>query len=416
MLQPDTSPQTSPAEAWGLAPDVRPTGQGAGHRTGARPRVPGLSLAGWASSRELVYPSTDDRGEPRRYSGRVYLPPLRLNRRALGVPLVVFVHATEARRDQVPHFNRGAEALAGALAATCRSMAVAMPDLPGCGLDPSPRPHPFCHARSLAVSVLDMIAPALRLLDREALFWDGRVFLLGYSSGGYAALAAVKEWQINPRYRDLPLSGAACLAGPFLLAETIRGRFLADTPYAHPDIVPMLASAYHDLYPQARSMALDQCLHPRLLEAREGGLDHGSVRDWLGGADGSRTLCRKLNQRITGSPRQAPPARDLLHPRWLETQALAAAWPNTEVGALLRENTLVGGWCPRVPILLGSSPADECVPPENTQALLKDWARLDASARVTCLPPLTFRGRGLSHTAAAMPALAAAFHWCSRQP
>ena len=417
MPMSETSPPTHLAEAW--CPEATPWTEGTTERRGPDGRAGlsghGRTLAGLAASRELVYDSTDDRGEVRHYSGRVYLPALRLKRRAQGVPLVVFVHATEARWDQVPHFNRGVEALLGALAATCRSMAVAMPDLPGCGLDPSPRPHPFCHARSLAVSVLDMIGPALRLLDREALPWDGRVFLVGYSSGGYSALAAVKEWQLNPKYRDLPIRGAACLAGAFGLAEAIRSSFLAPAPFKHPDIVPLIAAAYQDLYPWAESVQMDRFLNPRLLETREGGVDHGNIRDWLSGAYGSRAICRKINQRLTGSPRRALPAAALVDPGWLAAQVGTRAWPHTELGSLLQENTLIGGWRPVVPILLGTSPTDECVPPENSHALMRDWARQGTRAQVTFMP-LTCCGLGLRHTAAAMPALARAFHWCGRQP
>ena len=59
--------------------------------------------------------------------------------------------------------DRGAEARVGAMAAYFHDFAVAMPDLPGCGLDPSPRPHPYCHARCLAHCVLDL-AKAFRWL------------------------------------------------------------------------------------------------------------------------------------------------------------------------------------------------------------------------------------------------------------
>jgi len=68
-----------------------------------------------------------------------------------------------------------------------------MPDLPGMGGDRTGY-HPFCHAQSLATSVLDMIRPALELLAASSTWrWDGRIFLAGYSAGGYGALAAVKE-------------------------------------------------------------------------------------------------------------------------------------------------------------------------------------------------------------------------------
>ena len=382
---------------------------------GDAPFWPADRLVGWADSRELRYDSTDDRGQARRYSARVYLPVLRARRKARGLPLVVFIHATLGQWDQVPQFNRGPEALAGALAANLHHFAVAMPDMPGHGKDPSSRPHPFAHARSLAPAVLDLIQPSLALLEAEGLAWDGRVFLVGYSSGGYAALAAVKAWHQDPRFAGVPLTGAACMAAGFRQSETIRTVLRAPGPFAHLDVLPTQMIAYQDLYPDAAACRLEQCLDPRLLEVRQGGLDEGRLQDWIHGTLSSEAICRNLRQRLTGSPTTPIPLRALVQPRWLAEQFDHPDWPNTEVGLLLRENDLIGGWRSRVPILLASSPGDECVAPENTEALMADWAGQGAGAPVTFLP-LTLFGHALKHRAAAIPALAQAFRWCARQP
>jgi dipeptide/tripeptide permease/poly(3-hydroxybutyrate) depolymerase len=369
----------------------------------------GDRFASWVSSRELVYPSRDDRGAERLYSGRVYLPSPWLRRSSLAVPLVVYVHGTETEPDQVPQFNRGGEAMVGAMAAYFRNFAVAMPDLPGCGKDPSLRPHPFCQAKSLAFSVLDMIAPALRLLEVERRRWDGRIFIVGYSSGGYGAMAAVRELHTNPSYAWIPLAGAACMAGPFHFAESTRALLADATPYHRPDIQVLLLHAYHDLYPEQDVFSPGQVLHAGLLESRTGGFDQGNVHDWLRSACSTALLCQKIKFRLTGTIHGRIPARGVMNPDWVRTQLLSPAWPDTPAGRILMENDLVGGWQPKVPMLLATSPTDECVPASNTYDIMEDWAQAGCT-RVEFYP-LTLLGVGVDHSTGAALALAKAFSW-----
>jgi len=118
-----------------------------------------------------------------------------------------------------------------------------------------------------------MIRPTLDLLASCTLKWDGRIFLLGYSSGGYGALAAVKEWHLNPRYADLPLTAAACMAGPFHFSESTRAFLTEAAPCQRPDIQARLLRAYHDLYPESGVFAPERAMNDELLEERGDGLD-----------------------------------------------------------------------------------------------------------------------------------------------
>jgi hypothetical protein len=371
---------------------------------------PGERIASWVTSRGLEYASSDAQGGARRYSGRVYLPVSRLRPRALSAPLVVYVHGTEADRDNVPQYNRGSEAMAGAMAAWYHGFIVAMPDLPGYGHDPSPRPHPYCHAKSLALSVLDMIRPTLDLLEPRELRWDGRIFLLGYSSGGYGAMAAVKEWQTNARYAGLELTAAACMGGPFNFAEATRALLSDAAPYQRPEIQAYLLRAYHDQYPEAGVFAPAQALHPRLLEVKPDGFDQGNLPSWLEGADSGERVCQKIRTRLTGAPHTPISAQAIMNPEWLATQFLTPEWPDTDVGRILSENDLVEGWHPRVPMLLAASPEDECVQASNTFALMKAWALRGCSSKVA-FHPLTVCGRPLDHATGGPLALEKAFRW-----
>jgi len=410
---PGASAELGQLEA-GLEPDAEPElgeegGQASrrlgGRRLTARPaeRIPSL-----VTSHELRYASRDARGVDRLYSGRVYLPTTWVRHRPPAVPLVVYVHATEAERDNIPQFNRGPEAMAGALAAYFHRFAVAMPDLPGYGHDPSPRPHPYCHAQSLALSILDMVRPALDLLEACQMPWDGRLFLVGYSSGAYGAMAAVKELGTNPRYAGLALTAAACMGGPFQFAEAIRASLGTDAPYPRPDIQAFLLQAYHDLYPEEGVFA--QAINPALLETRSHGPDAGDLQAWLAGQCSNEMICQKIRARLTGSPFTPIPARAIMNPEWLARQILTPAWPDTAVGRILQENDLVEGWHPEAPMLLATSPRDECVSASNTYAIMEAWARRGCRAKVEC-HPLTLFGAPLDHEHGATLALGKAFRW-----
>jgi hypothetical protein len=365
----------------------------------------------WSVSQGVQYGSTDDRDEARIYSGRVFLPTF-WRKGPVPVPLVVFVHATELRRREVPFFNRGSETRIGAMAANACGFVVAMPDLPGLGLDPSPRPHPFCHAKALAHSVLDMIPAALASLDPAELTWDGRLFIMGYSAGGFAAMAAVREAQTNPAFSGIQVTGSACMGGPFHFSEAIR-RTLTDavTPFSRPYIQTYLVHAFHDLYPEQGLFHPERALNASLLRPqRSGAMDDGHLLQWLDGSLAGDDVNTRIKLRLRGDPEAPLCGREVMDPQWVATYLDSEVWPDSPVGRILRQNDLVGGWVPRSPMLLAASPADECVAGVNTAMVLKEWAREGCRTELE-LYPLTWRGAGLDHLKGGLMALVKAFWW-----
>lgn len=410
---------TGPAEPLRFAaPGGPPAAAGAGKGTLVRlhPKVGtdgrGLRrVARWVVSQGVQYGSTDDRDEARIYSGRVFLPTF-WRRGPVAVPLVVFVHGIELQPWEVPFFNRGAETRLGAMAANACGFVVAMPDLPGLGLDPSPRPHPFCHAKSLAHCVLDMIPAALASLDPAELTWNGQIFIMGYSAGGYAAMAAVREAQSNPVFHGIRITASACMGGPFHFSEAIRGTLTdAVTPFSRPYIQTYLIHAFHDLYPEQGLFTPERAYNASLLRPQwTGALDDGHLLQWLDGSLAGEAVSARIKLRLKGDPQAPLCGPEVLDPQWVATYLTSQAWPDTPVGGILRQNDLVGGWVPRSPMLLAASPADECVAGANTAMVLKEWARTGCPTELE-LYPLTWRGAGLDHLKGGMMALAKAFWW-----
>lgn len=176
-------------------------------------------LANKVPSRRVKYTSKEDQGRDRIYSGRVFLPSRKPGTAPQEAPLVIYQHGTETRRSFVPYYRKGDETLFGAMAADLCGLVVAMPDGDGMGADPSPRKHAYCQAATTSACVLDMIRAVLngeadgqRVFDDSNFIWDGEIYLVGYSEGGYITMAAVKELSTNPAYADIKVTGAAAIS------------------------------------------------------------------------------------------------------------------------------------------------------------------------------------------------------------
>ena len=131
---------------------------------------------------------------------------------------------------------------------------------------------------------------------------------------------------------------------------------------------------------------------------------------WFNGCLPGQAISPRIRLRLKGSPDAPMAAHEALNPEWVRTQFLAPDWPDTPVGRILRENDLVAGWEPQVPMFLAASPADECVDWRNTQELMRTWQAAGCRAPVA-FRPLTWRGAGLDHRRAGLMALLKAIWW-----
>ncbi len=368
-------------------------------------------------------PLLDSRGEylcdPVRLSGRVFFPPAWRVRSLRPLPLVVFTHGTGLRKDAVASNFSGHEWVFGAAAAVYYGFAVVMPDLPGMGGD-SGAYHPYCHRRSLAYAVVDAL-PAVRRMLREDRYlldnpyrWDDRLFLMGYSEGGYASLAAARELESRPeRYRaesGFTLAGTACMGAPYDLSGTMRRAFLAeDEPCPHSFFLPLLVLGYHGVY--GRLIDPQEIFEPVLLERRK----DGDVLQWADGGMEGLHVDVALARRLGAAAGQVV-LRSLFRPAWAAGVLDAPDFPATPLGEILRENDLLDGWAPTRPILFGHSPDDRDVPIQNAHhamAACAEAIRREGRdpAGLLELKLLGAPGKGVSHAAACAPGIVLAFRW-----
>lgn len=152
--------------------------------------------------------------------------------------LVSFQHGTSTTRSAVPSAPDGT-GLAAAIAFAGNGYLLIAPDYPGLG--GSEGRHPYYIADAVAGSVTAMIEAARRL--------DGAptapVFLSGFSEGGWASMAALRELEARG---SIPVLGAAPVAGPFNLRGVSLPAALKGGAPAHSLYLAYIAWAYADHY------------------------------------------------------------------------------------------------------------------------------------------------------------------------
>jgi len=374
---------------------------------------------------EAGQPILDDRGEQEAdlvpMSGRVFYPPtwrVPLGRR---LPLVVYPHFTSLAKRAVPSAFGGHEWIFAAAAALYYGIAVAMPDLPGMGAD-AVHGHPFCHAKSLAWSTLDAIPAALDLFRADPWLvaggyrWNGQVYLVGYSEGAYASLAAVKEVATHPEAYPTGrwgITGAACMSGPFDLSDQARADLICPgASFTYCFFLPYLLTAWHAVY--GPRVDLREAFAPALLEARE----DGGILSWMDGTlDGFEA--GDLIARRLGKAQDQVTVRDILNPAWVERELEDPAYGGSTMRTLLAENDLHRGWRPFCPLLFCHSPADRDLSYRQTlrtaECLRQEALRAgDDPGALVRVAPIGGPDSGWTHLSAIAIALPAAFEWIRR--
>jgi pimeloyl-ACP methyl ester carboxylesterase len=149
----------------------------------------------------VIYVSRDETGKPTPLSGLLALP-----RGVAPKGLVSFQHGTTSDREAVPS-NLSTDGLAAAILFAGHGYATIAPDYVGLGV--SKRPHPYYVAADTARAVVDMLHAVLHVrgVPRTA------PFLMGFSEGGFASLAAQRALEADGE----EVLATASVAGAFNL-------------------------------------------------------------------------------------------------------------------------------------------------------------------------------------------------------
>lgn len=142
---------------------------------------------------------------------------------------VCYQHGTRFTRDDVPSRYSKASYTNLAVFGSHGGYMTVMPDYLGLGDNDLPL-HPYGQADTLASSSVDMLLAAKELASQLNYPLNDRLYLTGYSEGGFSTLVMFEHLVQN--YKNIPITAVALGSAPYDWEETIRFILLDPGPHA----------------------------------------------------------------------------------------------------------------------------------------------------------------------------------------
>lgn len=190
----------------------------------------------------IRYQTLDTFAKPTTASGVIAVP---LGIKS-GAPVLSFQHGAISDRANAPSVNGkrvGTDMVLYLMGA--KGYLTVVPDY--LGFEHNTELHPFLHAKSLAWTVIDIIRCVRSLAAANHYALNDQLFLMGYSEGGYATMAAQREIEIY-HADELAITASAPMAGPYDLLGTILQQILSDIPLSKPVYFLYLLLTYNHIY------------------------------------------------------------------------------------------------------------------------------------------------------------------------
>jgi hypothetical protein len=280
-------------------------------------------------------------------------------------PLLSLQHPTQVERQYSPsqwNFHDNELTIHIAYLISASGWIVSLPDYPGMG--DNYEVHPYCMS-SLGLSVAMMVKADVDQSKWPFWFklpWDGRTFLMGFSEGGYATMAAAKEIQSN--FPELNLVAATTLDGPYSLSVTMHDVMLtADKSFLAPYFLPYTIAGYGAGYPNISELQFGNAIISD---------PAGFSTQLYKMLDGSYTSAE-----IAGFIQQAPNYSGPISITSQEFQ-LALNSVGSTVNQALVQNDGYNGWQPakKLPLQMFHCPKDDLVPIGNANNAAAAWSGL----------------------------------------
>jgi len=359
--------------------------------------------------RKMRYPSKRADGSSVLLSGLIILP-----RDANGtkptVPIMMYQHATEPYRANAPsqflvpgHNPLDYPEVIFAISMAMTGYAIALPDYQGLGDNTDTQP--FVHAETLAGQVVDMLRATRDTINGTAggitppCSWNGKLFLMGYSEGGFVTMAATRELQLN-HAAEFTVTASAPMAGPHDLSGTMRDIILAETTFKAPYFIPFFLTSYYSIYQDSRLSPDYTLISPF----------NTSLPPLLNGNFTGEAI--NIAMGMSYDPVKLIVAKSVLTPKFItDLQNTSSA-----VYGYLRQNDTYRGWAPNMPVRMFHNPNDDLVPIANSQVAFNAFSSAGAKKWVTLVPSpdtvnLTSSTIPTVHVAAAVPELHDAWWW-----
>jgi pimeloyl-ACP methyl ester carboxylesterase len=284
------------------------------------------------------------------------------------VGMVSFQHGTIAAYSQAPTaigLSSTELILYSALAAP--GLIAVVPDLLGFGASKSVL-HPYYVEDLTASAVIDALKAARNLASDKGLDFNGKLFLAGYSQGGYATMAAHKSLEEEP-VDGLNLVASFPSSGGYDV-KAMQVYFFGLSTYSQPFYIAFVAQAYKTTFGWSQPLS-DYFNDP--YAARIPSLVNGSLTN--------EQINAQLTNNIPGLVKQ-----DLLLN--IDTQA-----KYKHLVDAFNENSLTD-WKPTIPMFMYHGDADVTVPYQNSVTTYNKLLASGASTSVVTLTALPGKDHG----------------------
>ncbi len=317
---------------------------------------------------EITYRTLDTNGGYNVASGLLAVP----TEIASPLPLVVYHHGTTFARTDVPSNPASLEATALSALFAAQGYAVAAPDY--IGLGKSTGTQSFEYADGLATTSRDMVRAARFAAPDLGYTLSSKLFLTGYSEGGYATLAAQRILEQTPL--EFVITATAPLDGPYDLSGTMKQTVLTSDKYT---VTAFIAGLLTQQNAVGKFYASEnEVFVPPYNDGRVSAL-----------FDGTRTNAQVFAA-LPSSPAQ------LLTPAFIQA---VSQNPNHPVNVYLRAND-VTNFTPIAPVKFFHASSDTTVPFANAEVAV---ARMQARGAANV--SLVDLGNTYDHDTAIVPAV-----------
>ncbi len=384
----------------------------------------------WVNAKVVNYRSrvVGQDGAPgfRTLGGAVFIPEPKSghNTNPVSAPIILYTHGTELVKTKVASTgvvrggtgydeeSGGGEGLVGFMGAALGHAIVLMPDLPGMGLVDGPKAyHPYCQRESLAYAGIDMVKAVIEEIQKQdgkllptGVTWNGKVYVMGYSEGGFAAMAVTREWQLSGglEQNGFTLHCSAPLAGPHdLTGQMVPLMTNPDATYKAPFFLPYVLKGYGSIYPSIDIQAAIRkpYLDAGLASAMDGKHEGSDVDELIWDVYDWTHWYRVV-------------MREVMNETWVTSKLLTET---SDVYLTLKANNTIAdpddapnAWKNGMPMLIIHSEYDKLVPPGNSDNARAWLANPDHPITSHGVSPAYIRP---DHAAAGMLALPGALYW-----
>jgi pimeloyl-ACP methyl ester carboxylesterase len=207
---------------------------------------------------QIQYETVGGKGEMTTASGALMVPTGGASNCVGNLPIVLYAHGTSVNKSfniaQLSSSDNG-EGLILAAVFAAQGYIVVAPNYTG--YDTSTLAyHPYLVASAQANDMIDALAAAksaLPVATAKNVMSNGKVFVTGYSQGGYVAMATHSAMQAA----GTPPTASGPMSGPYALSAFGDAIFMGEVPTSAPLNVTFLIDSYQQVYGDIYSAATD---------------------------------------------------------------------------------------------------------------------------------------------------------------